>query len=87
MNTNTLIDTLVGPLAAGFLTIARLSNPDADNAALTAAAEGDVKHALRAKIGWAVDFLWAAPGFKEQIDALFARLLIAPAAGGPGAGE
>lgn len=73
-----LIDSAVAPFVAGFAVMAKLADPSADTAALTSTVEGDVKHVLRGKIGFAVDFLWASGEFKGELDRVIAEELSGP---------
>ena len=59
----------VAPLLAGFVFGARLKTPQATDAQIAAEAEGDVKHALRGKLGFLVDILWDIPAFRQPLDA------------------
>ena len=59
----------VAPLLAGFVFGARLKSPQATDAQIAAEAEGDIKHALRGKLGFLVDILWDIPAFRQPLDA------------------
>ena len=59
----------VAPLLAGFVFGARLKSPQATDAQIAAEAEGDVKHALRNKLGFLVDILWGIDAFRQPLDA------------------
>jgi hypothetical protein len=83
MNYQKLIDQLVTPLVAGFVTLARLSFPTASDIELTADIDGELKHALRRKIGWAVDILWGISEFKNALDTVISDELAATAGNGP----
>jgi hypothetical protein len=72
-----ILDQLIAPLLAGFIFGARLKNPLATNAELTAEAEGDAKHFLRSKLGFLVDVLWDIPQFKGPLDAEIAAQVAA----------
>ena len=64
-----LLAQFVAPLLAGFVFGARLKTPNATDAEIAAEAEGDVKHALRNKLGFLVDILWDVPAFRQPLDA------------------
>ena len=68
MNPANLIDTLIAPLSAGFVVLARLENPGAPDSVIIAQVEGDLKHSLRTRLGWAVDFLWGISAVKSELD-------------------
>ena len=68
MNPANLIDTLIAPLSAGFVVLARLENPGAPDSVIIAQVEGDLKHSLRQRLGWAVDFLWGISAVKTELD-------------------
>ena len=59
----------VAPLLAGFVFGARLKSPQATDAQIAAEAEGDIKHALRNKLGFLVDILWGIDAFRQPLDA------------------
>ena len=59
----------VAPLLAGFVFGARLKSPQATDAQIAAEAEGDIRHALRNKLGFLVDILWNIPEFRQPLDA------------------
>jgi len=64
-----LLSQFVAPLLAGFVFGARLKTPNATDAQIAAEAEGDVRHALRGKLGFLVDILWDIPAFRQPLDA------------------
>lgn len=68
MNIQNLIAALVAPYLSGLVTLARISDPTADGAALTSFVEGQLKHFLRNKIGFVVDILWDMSDFKNALD-------------------
>ncbi len=81
MNPTNLIESLVSPFVQGFVTLARMESPSSSDADVTAKVDGDVKHLLRSRIGFAVDLLWGYPAFQADADALIARVVAAtPAA-------
>lgn len=69
MDITQIIDSVAAPLIAGFIAVERLKNPQADAPALTAAADGDLKHYVRGKIGFGADILWSITQFKDAVDA------------------
>ena len=64
-----LLAQFVAPLLAGFVFGARLKTPNATDAEIAAEAEGDVRHALRNKLGFMVDILWGIDAFRQPLDA------------------
>ena len=64
-----LMAQFVAPLLAGFVFGARLKSPLATDAEVAAEAEGDIRHALRGKLGFLVDILWDIPAFRQPLDA------------------
>ena len=64
-----LMAQFVAPLLAGFVFGARLKSPQATDAEVAAEAEGDIRHALRGKLGFLVDILWDIPAFRQPLDA------------------
>ena len=64
-----LLAQFIAPLLAGFVFGARLKTPQATDAQIAAEAEGDVRHALRGKLGFLVDILWDIPAFRQPLDA------------------
>ena len=64
-----LLAQFVAPLLAGFVFGARLKTPNATDAEIAAEAEGDVRHALRNKLGFMVDILWGIDVFRQPLDA------------------
>ena len=63
-----IIDGLIAPFTAGFVTLARLENPGISDTDLVPKVEGELKHFLRGRIGWAVDFLWGMSAVKSELD-------------------
>ena len=63
-----IIDGLIAPFTAGFVTLARLENPGISDADLTPKVEGELKHFLRGRIGWAVDLLWGINAVRDELD-------------------
>ena len=59
MDLNKITTTLISPLLAGLVALALLGNPTATDTQIADEVEGDIKHTLRRKIGWAVDVLWS----------------------------
>lgn len=68
MNIANLIAALVAPYISGLVTLARISEPTADSAALALFVEGLLKHFLRSKLGFVVDILWDMSDFKNALD-------------------
>jgi len=75
MNLTNIISGLIVPLLTGLVVLARLSNPTADDAALTADIDGELKHLLRRKLSFVVDILWGITEFKTQLDAEIAKVV------------
>lgn len=73
MDLKSLADAVIAPLAAGFVALARLELPAADAPTLAAKAEGDIKHYMRGKIGFGVDFLWASNEFRAEMSRVIAE--------------
>jgi hypothetical protein len=72
-----LLDQLIAPLLAGFIFGARLKDPLATDAQIAAEAEGDIRHALRSKLGFLVDVLFELPQFRQPLDAEIAAQVAA----------
>ena len=63
-----LIDQLISPFTAGFVTLALLGNPSMTDAYLVSKVEGDLRHFLRGRLGWVVDVLWSITEVKSELD-------------------
>ena len=84
MDLTNLIDQLLSPFTAGFVTLALLGNPSMTDAYLVSKVEGDLRHFLRGRLGWVVDVLWSITEVKSALDRVVSAQVAASRAAGSG---